>query len=167
MNRMTRVRYLSSYLEWVSHQDFKYMPTRRRLYAFIEHLWRYDGHTYIVPENSTNAIFLKSWRLTHSKYDDRYLTLAILFTPVTLVTLFRSYDQFYRAECITVSGFFEVESFVIHGHCAKWHSSIWQFVLKIREREGQYFISVFTACSFLTKTSEAKELPKLKTNFLT
>ena len=43
---------------------------------------------------------------THSKYDDRYLTLAILFTPVTLVTLFQSYDQFYRAECITVSGFF-------------------------------------------------------------
>ena len=32
-----------------------------------------------------------------------------LFTPVTLVTLvtlFRSYNQFYRAECITVSGLF-------------------------------------------------------------
>ena len=57
-------------------------------------------------KNPTYAIFLKSWWLTHSKYDDRYLTLAILFTPVTLVTLFRSYDQFYRAECITVSGFF-------------------------------------------------------------
>ena len=26
--------------------------------------------------------------------------------PVTLVTLFSSYNQFYRAECITVSGFF-------------------------------------------------------------
>ena len=46
------------------------------------------------------AIFLKSWWLTHSKYDDRYLTLVILFTPVTLVTLvtlFQSYIQFYRA----------------------------------------------------------------------
>ena len=45
-----------------------------------------------------------------SKYDDRYLTLVILFTPVTLVTLvtlFQSYIQFYRAECITVSGFLE------------------------------------------------------------
>ena len=33
-------------------------------------------------------------------------TLVILFMPVTLVTLFRSYNQFYRVECITVSGFF-------------------------------------------------------------
>ena len=56
------------------------------------------------------AIFLKSWWLTHSKYDDRYLTMVIVFKPVTLVTLFRSYDQFYRAECITVSGFFELNS---------------------------------------------------------
>ena len=31
------------------------------------------------------------------------VTLVIL---VTLVTLFQSYIQFYRAECITVSGFF-------------------------------------------------------------
>ena len=44
--------------------------------------------------------------MTYSKYDDRYLTLVILFTLVTLVSLFRSYNQFYRAECITVSGFF-------------------------------------------------------------
>ena len=33
------------------------------------------------------------------------LTLVILFTPVTLVSLFWSYNQFYRAEFITVSGF--------------------------------------------------------------
>ena len=39
-------------------------------------------------KHPTYAIFLKSWWLTHSKYDDRYLTLVILFTPVTLVTLF-------------------------------------------------------------------------------
>ena len=57
-------------------------------------------------KHPTYAIFLKSWWLTHSKYDDRYLTLVILFTPVTLVTRFQSYIQFYRAECITVSGFF-------------------------------------------------------------
>ena len=38
------------------------------------------------------AIFLKSWWLIHSKYDDRYLNLVILFTPVTLVTLFQSYN---------------------------------------------------------------------------
>ena len=59
-------------------------------------------------KHPTYAIFLKSWWLTHSKYDDRYLTLVILFTPVTLitlVTLFQPYIQFYRAECITVSGF--------------------------------------------------------------
>ena len=73
-------------------------------------------HKYKEKDNDTEkarktyAIFLKSWWLTHSKYDDRYLTLAILFTPVTLVTLFRSYNQFYRAECITVSGFFIVLS---------------------------------------------------------
>ena len=30
--------------------------------------------------------------------------------PVTLVTLFRSYNQFYRAECITVSGFLTYNS---------------------------------------------------------
>ena len=54
-------------------------------------------------KNPTYAIFLKSWWLSHSKCDDRYLTLVILFTPVTLVTLFRSYNQFYRAECITIS----------------------------------------------------------------
>ena len=65
-------------------------------------------------KNPTYAIFLKSWWLTHSKYDDRYLTLVILFTPVTLITLFRSYNQFYRAECITVSGFFSCTSFSIH-----------------------------------------------------
>jgi len=62
-------------------------------------------------KHPTYAIFLKSWWLTHSKYDDRYLTLVILFTPVTLVTLvtlFRSYNQFYRAECITVSWFFKL-----------------------------------------------------------
>ena len=29
----------------------------------------------------------------------------MLFMLVTLVSLFRSYNQFYRAECITVSGF--------------------------------------------------------------
>ena len=29
-----------------------------------------------------------------------------LFMPVILVTLFRSYNQFYRAECITVSELF-------------------------------------------------------------
>ena len=60
----------------------------------------------------TYAIFLKSWWLTHSKYDDRYLIPAILFTPVTLVTLFRSYNQFYRAEFITVSWFFSAIKFV-------------------------------------------------------
>ena len=32
--------------------------------------------------------------LMTSKYNNRYLTLVILFTPVTLVTLFRSYNQF-------------------------------------------------------------------------
>ena len=64
-------------------------------------------------KHPTYAIFLKSWWLTHSKYDDRYLTLVILFTPftlVTLVTLFQSYIQFYRAKCITVSGFLKVVS---------------------------------------------------------
>ena len=69
-------------------------------------------------KNPIYAIFLKSWWLTHSKYDDRYLTntMVILFTPVTLVTLvtlFRSYNQFYRAECITVSGFFLWNPYVI------------------------------------------------------
>ena len=59
-------------------------------------------------KNPTYAIFLKSWWLTHSKFDDRYLTLVILFTLVILVSLFRSYNQFYRAECITVSGFFSI-----------------------------------------------------------
>ena len=49
------------------------------------------------------AIFLKSWWLIHSKHDDRYLSLVILFTPVTML---RSYNQFYRAQCITISGFF-------------------------------------------------------------
>ena len=58
----------------------------------------------------TYAIFLKSWWLTHSKYDDRYLTLVILFTPVTLITLFRLYNQFYRADCITVLVFFTMKS---------------------------------------------------------
>ena len=66
------------------------------------------------------AIFLKSWWLTHSKYDDRYLTMVILFTPVTLVTLvtlFQSYIPFSRAECITVSGFLQGE----------WHTAnVWR-----------------------------------------
>ena len=66
-----------------------------------------DKDTDKVPENPTYAIFLKSWWLTHSKHDDRYFTLVILFTPVILVTLFRSYNQFYRAEGITVLGFLD------------------------------------------------------------
>ena len=56
-----------------------------------------------------NSTFLKSWWLTHSKYDDGYLTLVMLFTPVILVTLFQSYNRFYRAECISVSGFFLIK----------------------------------------------------------
>ena len=58
-------------------------------------------------KHPTYVLFLKTWWLTHSQYDDRYLTLVIMFTPVTLVTLvnlFRSYNQFYRAKCITVLG---------------------------------------------------------------
>ena len=49
-------------------------------------------------KHPTYAIFLKSWWLTHSKYDDSYLTLVILFTLVTLVTLFQPYNQFYTAD---------------------------------------------------------------------
>ena len=74
-------------------------------------------------KHPTYAIFLKSWWLTHSKYDDRYLTLVILFTPVTLitlVTLFQPYIQFYRAECITVSGFFIKEWKNKNNHFPKW-----------------------------------------------
>ena len=41
-----------------------------------------------------------------SIFRDTLPTMVILFTPVTLVTLFRSYNQFFRAECITVSRFF-------------------------------------------------------------
>ena len=63
-------------------------------------------------KNPTYAIFFKSWWLTHSTYDDRYLTLVILFMPVTLVNQFQSYNQFYRAECITVSGFFYCNIFI-------------------------------------------------------
>ena len=33
------------------------------------------------------AIFLKSWWLTHSKFDGRYITRVILFTSITMVTL--------------------------------------------------------------------------------
>ena len=32
-------------------------------------------------------------------------SMVILFMSFTLVRVFRSYIQFYRAECITVSGF--------------------------------------------------------------
>ena len=65
-----------------------------------------DKDTEKVPENPTYGTFLKSWWLTHSKYDDRYVTLVILFMSFTLVRVFRSYIQFCRAECITVLGFF-------------------------------------------------------------
>ena len=43
-----------------------------------------------------------------------------MFKPVTLVTLFRSYDQFYRAECITVSGFFLYFSHSVLLPDARW-----------------------------------------------
>ena len=45
--QVTRVRYLSSYLEWVSHQDFKYMPTRRRLYANTAEVICQHGRGYM------------------------------------------------------------------------------------------------------------------------
>ena len=75
-------------------------------------------------KNPTYAIFLKSWWLTHSKYDDGYLTLVTLFKPVTLVTLFQSYNQFYRAECITVSGFFGSSLFFESPSYHLWQSKI-------------------------------------------
>ena len=37
-------------------------------------------------QNAWNAQHLKSWWLTHSKFDDRYPTPVILFTPVTVVS---------------------------------------------------------------------------------
>ena len=58
------------------------------------------GHKYKDKDNDNDK------DKDTDEYDDRYLTMVILFMPVTLVTLFRSYNQFYRAECITVSGFF-------------------------------------------------------------
>ena len=68
---------------------------------------RKDKDTDKVPETlGICAIFLKSRWLTHSKYDYRYLTLVILFTPITLVILLQSYNQFYRADCVTISVFF-------------------------------------------------------------
>ena len=45
-------------------------------------------------KNPTYAIFSKSWWLTHSKYDDRYLTLVILLTLVTLVLQGRLHHRF-------------------------------------------------------------------------
>ena len=109
-------------------------------------------------KHPTYAIFLKSWWLTHSKYDDRYLTLVILFTPVTLmtlITLFQSYIQFYRAECITVSGFFLLQ-FVLHilltgtSSCDEKQmqqkcgfSSRWTYFYYIWKEP---FVSVYSAC---------------------
>ena len=61
--------------------------------------------TKTLTKTKTQTKCLKNPTYAHSKYDDRYLTLVILFTQVTLDTLFRSYSQFCRAECITVSGF--------------------------------------------------------------
>ena len=55
-----------------------------------------------MPEKP-NICYIFEILMTYS-YDDRYLTLVILFTAVTLVTLFWSYSQFYRAECIIVLG---------------------------------------------------------------
>ena len=66
--------------------------------------WQRQRHRQSAWKNPTYAIFLKSWWLTHSKYDDRYIILVILVMPVTLVTLFRSYNQFYRGECIIIHG---------------------------------------------------------------
>ena len=49
-----------------------------------------DKDTHKVPEIPSICYILKSLWLTHSKYDDKYLTLVILFMLVTLVTLFWS-----------------------------------------------------------------------------
>ena len=63
-----------------------------------------------------------AWNTRHMLYflnlDDSFIPNMMIDTspwsscsrwsPVTLVTLIRSYNQFYRAECITVSGFFSV-----------------------------------------------------------
>ena len=65
-------------------------------------VWSHGGSTF-KKKRTLNGHFSRPAET--DPYDDRYLTLAILFTPFTLVTLFQSYDQFYRAECITVSGF--------------------------------------------------------------
>ena len=72
-----------------------------------------DKDTGKVPEKPNICYFLIL--MTYSfqmKYDDRYLTLVILFTPVTLVTLFWSYNQFYRAECIF--SIFGTTSFILY-----------------------------------------------------
>ena len=44
--------------------------------------------------------------MVHTYSESLWWKLVILFTLVTLVTLFLSYKQFYGAECITVSEFF-------------------------------------------------------------
>ena len=70
-----------------------------------------------MPEKNKQNIF--EILMTYSfQIDDRYLTLVILFTMVTLVTLFWSYNQFYRPECVPVSGFLHEEI------CCFWHRNL-------------------------------------------
>ena len=57
--------------------------------------------------------------------------------PVTLVTLFRSYNQFYRAECITVSGFLRQKQYVLFCAVPEIFSSSEIFVADRNEQDGE------------------------------
>ena len=89
---------------------------------------RYSIRAYNLRRVGT---YLKPWWLTHSKNDDRYLTL---------VTLFRSYNQFYRAECITVSGFL----------CTMYFWSLWKkvFTVRVCSTNGR---DLFVKCIFVLR----------------
>ena len=89
---------------WKNSDGFE--PVRKIRNDLEKILTVYQLYAQKFPDKPKNFRVARFLHLC--KYDDRYLTLVILFTPVTLVTLFRSYNQFYWAECITVSGFFRI-----------------------------------------------------------
>ena len=93
----------------------------------------------------TYAIFLKSWLFTHSKYDDRYLTLVTLFTTVTLVTLatqFRSCNPFYRAECITWS---TSQTWKHDNMISSWDTVFIYFILSLIDKQSLQWMRLFVA----------------------
>ena len=94
MNRMTRVRYLSSYLEWVSHQEFKniaYVGCFRYFVVVFIFVFSYDFWIAFVMSFQNMYGYMGLWSL--------WAALLIIFELMTHYThIHTTYKQHFHID---------------------------------------------------------------------